>query len=289
MRILATADLHYDITRSREPARLIAEEIRGIDADALLVLGDVAGRDSGIVLEALRLFDGFKGRKFFVAGNHDIWTAPGGDSLDKLERELPEICRQAGFHDLDMEPAVLGGVGLVGSMGWYDFSYRPAHLGIPLRFYEAKIAPGAAERLFGFEYLLADRSDVPEAAFGIGTRWMDGEHTRLGMSDVEFCGRLVVRLKDHLAWVAGRCDRIVVGMHHVPFAELVPYTDKPSWAFASAFLGSDQFGRVLLEEPKVGTLLCGHSHKPDRIRCGHVECINVGSTYLAKRYEVLDL
>lgn len=289
MRILATADLHYDITRSREPARLIAEEICRLEADALLVLGDVAGRDSGIVLEALRLFDQFKGRKFFVAGNHDIWTAPGGDSLDKLESELPEICRQAGFHDLDLEPAVLGGVGLVGSIGWYDFGYRPGRLGIPLRFYEAKIAPGAAERLSGFEYLLADRSDVPEEAFSIGTRWMDGEHIHLRLSDVDFCGRLVSRLAGHLAEVAGSCDQIVVGMHHVPFAALVPYTDKPSWAFASAFLGSDQFGQVLMEQPKVRTLLCGHSHKPDRIQCGHIECINVGCTYLAKRYEVLDL
>ncbi|HOW70312.1 MAG TPA: metallophosphoesterase [Phycisphaerae bacterium] len=289
MRIVATADLHYDITRSREPTRLIAEEICGLEADALLVLGDVAGRDSGIVLEALRLFDRFRGRKFFVAGNHDIWTGPGGDSLDKLERELPAICRQAGFHPLDVEPAVLGHVGLVGSIGWYDFSYRPRQLGIPLRFYEAKIAPGAADRLPGFQHLLADRSDVPEAAFSIGTRWMDGEHTRLKMSDVEFCQRLVDRLSRHLTEVAGQCDPIVVGMHHVPFAELVPATDTPSWAFAGAFLGSDRFGRALLGQPEVRMLVCGHSHRLDRLRCGHIQCINVGCTYLAKRYEVLDL
>ena len=164
MKLVVTADLHDDITRSAEPARRIAAEICSLRADALLLLGDVAGRDPRIVSDALHLFDRFAGARFFVAGNHDLWTDPGGDSLDRLERVLPELCREAGFHPLDVEPAFMGSVGLVGSIGWYDFSFHPERLGIPLRFYQAKIAPGAATRLPGYEHLLADTSDVPEAA-----------------------------------------------------------------------------------------------------------------------------
>ena len=48
---------------------------------------------------------------------------------------------------LDHQPVVLGGVGLAGSIGWYDYSFADESLGIPEAFYEAKIAPGAAAYL----------------------------------------------------------------------------------------------------------------------------------------------
>ncbi len=289
MRIVATADLHYDIARSREPTLRLADEVCDLEADALLIVGDVAGRDPGLTLECLRLFDRFRGSKFFVAGNHDIWTDPGGDSLRRLEEELPNVCREADFQSLDAEPAVLGSVGIVGSIGWYDFSFRPARLGIPLRFYREKIAPGAAARLPAYQHLVEDRSDIPEPAFQIGTRWMDGEHARLPMSDVDFCHRLLDRLEDHLARVERIAERILVGLHHVPLWRMVPYAERPGWAFASAFLGSELFGELLLDHPQVCYAVCGHSHKPDRLQHAHVECVNVGSTYMAKRYEVIEL
>jgi len=289
MKIVATADLHYDIARSRQPALDVADEICRLDADGLLLLGDIAGRDLCILRECLHLFDRFAGRKFFVAGNHDIWTNPGEDSLGRLNVELPRVCREMGFHPLDLEPAVLGNVGLVGSMGWYDFSFRPKHLNIPLRFYEHKIAPGAAARMEDYAHLVEDRSDIPAEAMRIGTRWMDGVHARLPMSDQAFCDRLLTRLREHLAHVSGLCERIVVGLHHLPFREMVPPTERPSWAFASAYLGSELFGQMMLQHPKIAYTLCGHSHKPDRLTRDHIECINIGSTYLAKRYEIIEL
>lgn len=289
MRLVVTADLHFDIVRSMGPARQVAEQICALDADALLILGDVGGREVGIVRDGLHLFDPFKGRKFFVAGNHDIWTCPGEDSLDRLERVLPQICQETGFHDLGMSPAVVDGVGLAGSIGWYDYSFRPQHLGIPLRFYEAKIAPGAAARLSGYDHLVADLSDVPEEAMSIGTRWMDGEHVRLPMNDVEFCGRLVDRAAAHLQELEQDCGTIVFGIHHLPFHELVPPQKNPGWAFGSAFLGSSRFGELLLSCPRMRYVFCGHSHREHRIRIGHIECIDVGCTYIAKRYEVVEV
>ncbi len=289
MRLVVTADLHYDIARSMEPARLIAQEICGIDADAVMILGDVAGRDAGIVCEALHLFDKFKGGKFFIAGNHDIWTNPGEDSLDRLERVLPEMCQEAGFHDLGTAPVVVDGVGLAGSIGWYDYSFRPGHLGIPLRFYEAKIAPGAASRLEGYRHLVAELSDVPESAMNIGTRWMDGEHVRLPMSDVEFCGRLVDRAAAHLRQLEQDSRTIIFGIHHLPFREMVPRPKSSAWAFGSAFLGSERFGELFLACPKVRYVFCGHSHRAERLRVGHIECVDVGCTYVAKRYEVVEV
>lgn len=288
MQLVVTSDLHYNVLRSKQPTLSVAEEICGLPADALLVLGDVAGQDLGILRDCLHLFDRFGGRKFFVPGNHELWTLPGECSFTRYETILPDVCDAAGFHMLDREPVVVDGVGLAGSIGWYDFAFRPERLGIPLRFYREKVAPGAASRLDRYTHLLDRTDDVPEASMRMGTRWMDGEYVRLPMDDLEFCARLLERLERHLTLLADACETIVVGLHHVPFAELVPPNDNPSWAFAGAFLGSPAFGELLLRFPTVRQVYCGHTHKAGQIVRGHITCTNTGCTYLAKRYELLD-
>jgi Icc-related predicted phosphoesterase len=289
MKIVVTSDLHYNIARSRKPTERIAEEICGLSADALIILGDVGGREPHIVSDCLHLFDRFQGRKFFVAGNHELWVPPGEHSLTRLEETLPELCRQAGFHPLDMEPAPLDGVGLVGSIGWYDYSFRPHWLEVPLRFYRAKMAPGAAARVKELEHLFAEQEDIPEASMRYGVRWMDGKHVSLGMSDEEFCERLAKQLDQHLRQEAARSRKIVVAMHHLPFEEVVPRTTHPSWAFAGAYMGSERFGEVILEHPKVQYAFCGHSHRGMGIRKKHVTCLNVGCTYQEKRYDIIEV
>jgi predicted phosphodiesterase len=289
VKLIVTSDLHYNIARSIEPTRTLAEEICSLRADGLLLLGDTAGRDLGIVSECLHLFDRFDGRKFFVAGNHDIWTHPGGDSLKKLEIDVPAVCDEAGFHPLDLEPARLDGTGLVGSIGWYDYSYRPRWLDIPLRFYEHKIAPGAAARFHRYRHLLDETDDVPDAAMQISSRWMDGEYVRLDMSDADFCDRLLERLNTHLDTMASRCDRIVVGTHHLPSRAIFHESCDPQWAFATAFLGSEAFGRAIHACPKVKFAFSGHSHRGMCARRDHVTFVNVGSTYAHKLHDLIDL
>ena len=289
VKLIVTSDLHYNIARSIEPTRALAEEICGLRADGLLLLGDVAGRDLGIVSECLHLFDRFAGRKFFVAGNHDIWTDPDGDSLQKLEHDLPAVCEEAGFHPLDLEPARLDGTGLVGSIGWYDYSYRPGWLNIPLRFYEHKIAPGAAARFGRYRHLLDETEDVPVAAMQIASRWMDGEYVRLDMSDAAFCDRLIDRLHTHLDAMATQCSRIVVGTHHLPSRAIFPESHEPRWAFATAYMGSEAFGQAILAYSQVKFAFSGHSHRGMCARSGHVTFVNVGCTYTRKLYDLIDL
>ena len=43
----------------------------------------------------------------------------------------------------------------------------------------------------------------------------------------------------------------------------------------------------MLNHPKIRYAFCGHSHKGSRIRRQHLECVNIGCTYLTKRYEVI--
>jgi hypothetical protein len=123
----------------------------------------------------------------------------------------------------------------------------------------------------------------------ITTRWMDGVRVHLPMDDVAFTLRLASQLKAHLESVHARADRVIVGLHHLPFAELVPHAIIPNWAFASAFMGSELLGEVLLDFPKVSHVFCGHSHHLRRCRKAHLQCVSVGSTYREKRYEILEV
>lgn len=73
MRIVVTADLHYDSLRSRAPAEAVAEEICRAGGDVLVLLGDSASAAHEPLRDCLRLFDSFTGRKFMVPGNHCLW------------------------------------------------------------------------------------------------------------------------------------------------------------------------------------------------------------------------
>jgi predicted phosphohydrolase len=277
MRILVTADLHYDIQRSRDPVRELARRACALGGDALVLVGDTAGADLGPLCECLRLFEPFAGRKLMVAGNHCLWCRPEEDSLHRYERVLPRVVEEEGFQLLDHMPAVLDGTGLVGSVGWYDYSFRDESLGIPEAFYRAKVAPGAAAYLGGHTDLLtAHRHVLTDAHMSMGARWMDGEHIRLGVAR-------------HLAEVSARAERVVAFLHHLPFADLVPKGRPPLFAFAAAYMGAGRLGKALLQCPKVSHVYCGHSHWPAEMRIGPVKVVNVGSTYSEKQLEVLDL
>lgn len=288
--LLATADLHYNIARSRASTEELAQRVCRTPADALVLIGDTAGADVTPLRECLRLFHGFVGLKLLVPGNHCLWCRPGEDSLTRYEQLLPAIAQEEGFVLLDHAPQVVKSVAIVGSVGWYDFSFREESLEVPMAFYQAKVAPGAANYFSEYRDIVeANRQELRPEHYEISTRWMDGQHVRLGMSDEEFTQRLAEKLRRQMEELAPRVERIVACVHHLPFEELVPRGRPAKWAFAAAFLGSKAFGEVLLAQPKVTHVLCAHSHWPSRHRIGHIDVINVGSTYVDKRLEALKL
>jgi len=290
MKILITADLHYEIPRSRKPAAKLIRRLCREGGDVVVLVGDTAGAKPEPLGEALELFAGFEGLKLLVPGNHCLWCAGEEDSLDRYERILPDLAAEHGFAVLDHNPTELGGIGLVGSVGWYDYSFADRSLGIPIDFYRAKVAPGAAVQLGGYDDLLAaHQGKIPEAAFELRSRWMDGRYVRLPMSDEQFCEFLADRLAGQLAELAGRTERILAFVHHLPFAELVPESRNQRMAFAAAYLGTPLLGRVLLDCPKVTHVYCGHSHWRGVHKIDHITAVNVGSTYSDKRMEILEL
>jgi hypothetical protein len=292
MRILITADLHYDVARSRYWTEDLARRACAAGGDALVLVGDTAGAVHETLRDCLGLFAGFTGRKFLVPGNHCLWCLDGEDSLERYNRTIPAIAAEAGFAVLDQSPAVLGDVGLVGSIGWYDYSYRHASLDFPIEFYQAKVTPAAAERLAEHKPLWdAFGGQVQERHFNVAARWMDGVRVRMAMTDAEFLDYVVARLGEQLRALSADAAvrQVIAFVHHLPFRELVPPDRPPRFAFAAAYMGSDKIGRAIAECPKVTHVYCGHSHWPGKAQVGRINVINVGSTYVDKKLELLEV
>ncbi len=295
MRLLITADLHYDIPRSRPGVEALAQRAVAEGGDAIALLGDSAGADVDDFRRCLDLFSRFDGRRLVVPGNHCLWVPMPADaqatdaSLERYETILPAAATDSGFEWLDGEPVILGEVGLVGSIGWYDYSFRDESLGVPLAFYEQKVSPGYAI-YHGMDDLLARQAErLGPRQKRIAARWMDGLRVRLGMSDEEFCRRLDRRLDEHLRALPSPVRRVVALMHHLPLAQLVPTGRPDRFAFAAAFLGAARFGRTLLAQPRVQAVYCGHSHWPMRVRVGGLDAVSIGSTYKDKKLKAVEL
>lgn len=285
MRLIVTADLHANHARSRPLADDAIAQINASEGDVLLLVGDTATADEGQLEAALSRIT-FDGPKLFVAGNHELWTKRH-DSYAIFAEELPARVRALGWHWLEDDPIEIDGVGFVGSVGWYDYTYAPDTLDIPQRFFEAKVSPGAAEYLTAYQHLIDE--DVTDAARQIVARWNDGKFIKLGRSDHAFLDERIASLRTALQRL--NASKIVAAVHHVPFRQLLPprHSGSGAWDFARAYLGSDRLGEVLLGDRRVSHVFCGHSHFAVREQIGHPQAINIGSGYRQKFVLKIDI
>lgn len=263
-KLLVTADLHYGAYSSGDACtRQIAEYVNNSDADVFAIAGDVAGRDVADFRRCLGLFEGFPGVKLLVPGNHDVWT-DGEDSEEKYRVLLPQEARRCGFRMLDTAPEVVGGVAFIGSMGWYDYSFRSPGLGLNAEQYAAKSLPGVAT-------------------------WNDGLFVHWSYSDAEFTDLCLRRLQEHYRQVEKLAESVVVILHHLPFRELLCGSAEPALEFSRAYMGSERFGELLLRSPAVCCVVCGHRHGPGECRRNSLDAFVVGSGYETKSLLTLDL
>lgn len=287
MRLLAACDLHYDHARSRELAvEVIARINAERDIDAIVLAGDTAGADGDALEECLGLFR-HGCPKLFVPGNHELWTQRG-DSYGLFARELPQRVRAAGWHWLQSDPYVGGSWAIVGSIGWYDYSFASPELGIPWRFYEHKVSPGAAAQIQEYAHLLSGADEVPPAARELVARWNDGRFVNLGRSDGRFLDEVLAQLEAQLAAVS-RVPQVVAAVHHVPFECLLPDTASRLWQFTRAFLGSGRIGELLLRFANVRYILCGHSHHAAEAEYRGVRLVSLGGGYREKVYRIIEM
>ncbi len=285
MRLLITGDLHYNHPKSRPLADELIGRMNEAGGDVLLLVGDTAVADGDTLEQCLSRFR-FTGEKLFVAGNHELWTH-GPDSYAVFKEQLPRRVRELGWRWLQDEPFIAGDTTIVGSVGWYDYTFAQDSLGIPHRFYEAKLSPGAAENVEEWSFLLERDDDIPPHAREVVARWNDGRFVKLHRSDKAFLEELCTQLQSQL--VESTMTRIIAAIHHLPFRALLPPPASAQWDFAKAYLGSERLSELLLRFPAVTNVFCGHSHFPAEATVGHVHAVNIGSGYRGKTFKTMDV
>jgi predicted phosphohydrolase len=260
------SDLHYGLDAGGDAAteRLAAHLLRTAQPeDVLCVLGDI-GSDPDTFRACLDLFDGFPGSKCGVAGNHDIWVPEGGNSCERLI-ETSEDFAASGFHALEQTPLLLGPIAVVGTIGWYDGSFRD-DIGVDAEDYERKYCPS------------------------LNAGWADAEHVRWDHSDASFTEHTAGKLAAHLATIPASTT-IICCTHHLPTRRLLhrPRCLVPKhWRFTNAFLGSDCYGALLLGDARVQLAVSGHIHARRTHRSGNLVFATVGGDYRDKEVVAWD-
>src|SRR6185503_5112576 len=97
MRLALTSDLHVD--HHPEVIPLVAAQVRRLEAEVLIVAGDVSSSLDHLeqALAGLREASGVR-RALFVPGNHDLWcTADAPSSRARYDELIPARARSAGF------------------------------------------------------------------------------------------------------------------------------------------------------------------------------------------------
>jgi 3',5'-cyclic AMP phosphodiesterase CpdA len=273
MRLLVTADLHYNHLRSKRPADDLIDQINRLGEqqhiDALLFAGDTAVADGDAIERCLSRIR-FAGEKIFLAGNHELWTR-SDDSYAIFRDALPRRIRAIGWRWLEDDSFVSSDrrVAIAGTVGWYDYSFAVPQLAISRESYATKV--------------IANTSGQTTA------RWNDGKFVKLHRSDQAFLDELLTNLGARLDSLRD-VPRVLVAVHHVPFEQLLPPHHGTQWDFVRAYLGSRRIGELLTRYAHVRDVVCGHSHVPVETMVGQqVRAINIGSGYRSKVYRLLEL
>jgi predicted phosphohydrolase len=270
MKIFASSDLHVDFDKNKgafELPRILSNTLkREKDDCAFVIVGDVA-QNLPLLHNYLKKYKNIPIPKFFTAGNHDLWVEPKGmNSFMKYTLTLKEAVEDAGFHYLDNSPAILGDVGIVGNIGWYDYSFRRRYLTLPEDFRLIRVDE---KKYLAWQDLTIEdyRKKILYGEIGgklhLITRWNDIVFIRWELTDEEFCAYCIEKIKSDLQELRSKVKKILFCSHHIHFQQCVLYRDLPKWDFNTAFYGSESIGELLLAEDKVVAAIFAHSHSPD--------------------------
>jgi len=248
MRIATVSDLHTDFAENREVFVALATAIHAKKTDLVIVAGDVSHEDDRID-RALRAMAAVAPRVVYLPGNHDLWRVdlPEGQTFDTWQRyrvDLKTVAETAGAHYLPAAPLVIDDVAIVGTCGWYDYSF---------------VEPWVREQL--------GQAALETKKLGaIG--WSDANYVSFRdasgalMPDPEVARIMASELEAQLAQVESdpAVRSVVAATHHQPFREVVRRSGTLPWEFFTAFMGSEGLGRAIARTPKVKNVVFGHSH-----------------------------
>jgi hypothetical protein len=157
---------------------------------------------------------------------------------------------------------------LVGSINWYDYSFAPPEL---------------------FEEFHEAQRMLHRKLFPMG-RHNDGVYVQLGMDDAAFTEQVVLQFRRDLDSLSESVERILVVQHHPP-AEALFYpsplttSDQRFWR---AYTGNRAMQEAVAADPRIGWVVCGHTHYAVSTDWQGRRCHNIGGDYDWKRLILLD-
>jgi len=234
MKIVFTADLHQPVTPQWQIQNLI-EEIANFEPEIVILGGDL-GESVQDFEKCLSLFKKqFTCPLLVFPGNHDLWVRRFSDSKKLWFEELPSIAQGLGCIWLEGKSFVHQKVGIVGTIGWYDYSAADTNIAHSELHY--------AQEKFNFN------SD----ALLVDWEWSDPEFAlRVSQPFIEEIKAMEV---------SSKVERIIVATHFPILEEQIHReTGNPGWAFSNAYAGNLTLGKQVLKAKKLTHILSGHTH-----------------------------
>ena len=267
IRVAYTSDLHADLG-PRNAALLphLAATAAALDPDVFIVAGDLA-ETAAVVTASLRHFTPLRARKFYLAGNHDLFVEDDvSTSRDKFERILPAAAAAAGFEYLGIDPVQVGSVAIASVPGWYDYSMRDRALDAVVHRDHYRAGRWRDVRAWDRGFVRWPRTSdaLPPGAHPAAEA---GDWA----GDEEIAAFMQARLESQLARITA--DTILAVIHVLPFAELVVPGAFGDEDFQAAYLGSTALGDRLQRDPRVRHVISGHLHRHADLQIGRIHAV----------------
>lgn len=231
--IAVTSDLLLGAA-SPDSIQSLVDALAGSGADAVVLAGNIGENDSQIGQFFKRLRQGLACPIGFVPGNQDLFFRNETSSEALLTQCLPDLCQSHGIRFLPGNPLVVGPLGIVGSMAWYDYSAAD---------------PTANLTLEDHVQFKQDRN-VPEA-LRIDWPWTDLEVAARSARGIE---------ADFATLGANPAVRRVLAVTHFPVFDWQVPRDPGNRlaALRNAYEANLNIGRVLLGHATLAGVVSGH-------------------------------
>ncbi|MGF1505542.1 MAG: metallophosphoesterase [Anaerolineae bacterium] len=234
MRIIVTSDLHFHIPW-HDTLKAFAKQLEALEADLFIIAGDL-GEPLEMFNLCLKTFSRVSDHRAALAGNHDVWHRAGpNSSRDLWDTYLSRAAQKFDYHWLDERALVVGGLGIAGSIAWYDYSGGHPDVNLHGDEYE-QVKPMISN---------------------------DGNYIDWGWSDREFAALVGEELEERLQMLSERDDVTdILVVTHVPlFDGTQRYEeDGSNRIIANAYYANLTLGQRVLTYPKVRMAVSGHVH-----------------------------